>query len=99
MDDFDRAEEAESTANAEEQTEATPHAKRVRLKLTTADDICKEYQRLYRAMKAGNIPPADGTKLAFVLNLLRQAIETGDLAKRLELLEQAQKAQEGHRYG
>lgn len=43
--------------------------------------------RLYRSMKAGEIAPADGTKLAYVLNLLRQAIETGQLEARLAALE------------
>ena len=60
---------------------------RLRLPLRTADDVQKELARLYRSMKAGGIAPADGTKLAYVLNLLRQAIETGQLEARLAALE------------
>lgn len=46
-------------------------------------------------MKSGEISPADGTKLAYVLNLLRQAIETGDLEARIETLEmEAQRLKE-----
>lgn len=62
---------------------------RHRLPLRNADDVRKELARLYRQMKTGEIAPADGTKLAYVLNLLRQAIETGDLEMRLVALEQA----------
>lgn len=60
---------------------------RLRLPLRSADDVQRELARLYRQMKAGEITPADGTKLAYVLNLLRQAIETGQLEARLAALE------------
>ena len=50
---------------------------RLRLPLRTADDVQKELARLYRSMKAGEIAPADGTKLAYVLNLLGVVSEFG----------------------
>lgn len=65
------------------------HPKRMRLPLATADDVRKEMARLYRQMKAGQIAPSDGTKFAYVLSQLRQAIETGDLEARLLALEKA----------
>ncbi len=66
------------------------HPKRLRLPLNTAVDVRKELARLYRSMKTGQIPAADGTKLAYVLNILRQTIETSDIEQRLEALEQTQ---------
>lgn len=69
------------------------HPKRMRLPLTTADDVRKEMARLYRQMKAGQIAPSDGTKFAYVLTQLRQAIETGDLEARLLALEKAAEAE------
>ncbi|RIQ20023.1 hypothetical protein D0849_08245 [Bordetella avium] len=68
------------------------HPKRMRLPLATADDVRKEMARLYRQMKAGQIAPGDGTKFAYVLTQLRQAIETGDLEARLLALEKAAEA-------
>ncbi|WP_033534335.1 hypothetical protein [Bordetella trematum] len=65
------------------------HPKRMRLPLAMADDVRKEMARLYRQMKAGQIAPSDGTKFAYVLTQLRQAIETGDLEARLLALEKA----------
>ena len=64
-----------------------PATPRLRIPLRSADDVCRELARLYRQMKSGAISPADGTKLAYVLNLLRQAIETGDLEARIASLE------------
>ncbi|MGX5658178.1 hypothetical protein ACWKWV_00440 [Castellaniella ginsengisoli] len=69
------------------------HPKRLRLPLTTAVDVRKELARLYRSMKVGQIPAADGTKLAYVLNILRQTIETSDIEQRLEALEKATEGQ------
>lgn len=69
------------------------HPRRLRLPLSTAVDVRKELARLYRQMKAGQIPPADGTKLAYVLNVLRQTIETSDIEQRLEALEKATEGQ------
>ncbi len=69
------------------------HPRRLRLPLSTAVDVRKELARLYRQMKVGRIPAADGTKLAYVLNILRQTIETSDIEQRLEALEKATEGQ------
>ena len=61
---------------------------RLRIPLRTAGDVQRELARLYRQMKAGQIAPADGTKLAYVLNLLRVSIETNDIEQRIQALEQ-----------
>ena len=64
-----------------------PATPRLRIPLRSAGDVQRELARLYRQMKAGEIAPADGTKLAYVLNLLRAAIEAGDLEQRIQTLE------------
>lgn len=70
---------------AENTDQPTP---RLRIPLKTANDVSRELGRLYRQMKSGQIVPTDGTKLAYVLNLLRQSIETSDIETRLQALEQ-----------
>lgn len=71
---------------------------RLRIPLNTANDVQRELARLYRQMKAGQIPTQDGSRLAYVLNLLRQSIETGDLEARIQALEAARQKL-GERYG
>lgn len=72
-----------------------PATPRLRIPLRNADDVCRELARLYRQMKSKEISPADGTKLAYVLNLLRQAIETGELETRIAALESQAQALKG----
>jgi len=72
---------------------APTHPKRLRLPLTTAVDVRKEMARLYREMKAGQIPTQDGSRLGYVLSLLRRTIETADIEQRLEALEKAAEGQ------
>ncbi|TAN27438.1 MAG: hypothetical protein EPN31_12140 [Castellaniella sp.] len=67
----------------------------MRLPLTTAVDVRRELARLYRGMKAAQIQTADGTKLAYVLNILRQTIEASDIEQRIATLEQAAEAAKG----
>jgi hypothetical protein len=43
--------------------------------------------KVYRAMKTGQIDPADGTKLAYVLSQLGKLIVESDLERRLQSLE------------
>lgn len=75
--------------NSENIGNSTPHTPRVRIPLKTANDVSRELARLYRQMKTNQIAPADGTKLAYVLNMLRQCIETSDIEERLKALEEA----------
>lgn len=56
--------------------------------LRTSLDVRKELARLYNDMRAGRTETADGTKMAYVLNILRTAIETGDLEQRIQALEE-----------
>lgn len=69
------------------------HPRRMRLPLSTASDVRRELARVYRGMKAGQIDPATGTKLGYLLNLLRQSIETSDIEARIQALEQAKEKQ------
>lgn len=71
---------------------------RLRIPLRTAHDVRRELARLYRQAKAGQIPTQDASRLAYILNLLRQSIETGDLEARIQALEAA-KEKLGGTYG
>jgi hypothetical protein len=53
------------------------HPKAIRLELS----------KVYRDMRLGHIDPSDGTKLAYVLDMLRKSHETAVLQDRIELLE------------
>lgn len=64
---------------------AIPHP--VRIDLHNAHAIRRELGSVYRDMRAGSIEPQDGTRLAYVLNLLRQSYETCVLQDRLDALE------------
>ena len=66
------------------ENDATP---RLRLKLATSQDVCRELARLYREGKAGQREVTDVSRLANVLQILGRLIETSDLEKRLEALE------------
>ena len=63
--------------------------RRLRLPLSTAEDVKRELARIYREGKAGQRDVGDVSKLANVLALLARLIETSDLERRLEVLEQA----------
>jgi len=47
----------------------------------------RELAAVYRDMRAGRIDSQTGTRLAYVLNMLRQAYETDVLQKQFESLE------------
>jgi hypothetical protein len=49
--------------------------------------VRRELAAVYRDMRTSRILPTDGTRLAYVLDLLRRAFETGDLQNRIETLE------------
>lgn len=67
--------------------ELQPLPPRPKIDLRDAEAIRRELGAVYRDMRAGRIQTADGTKLAFVLDLLRRAYETADLQARIEALE------------
>jgi len=47
----------------------------------------RELATVYREMRAGRLPPSDGTKLAHVLEIMRRMYETSELETRVELVE------------
>lgn len=61
-----------------------------KIDLRDAHAIRRELGAVYRDMRAGRIPSQDGTRLAYVLDLMRRACETSDLQERLEALELGQ---------
>lgn len=58
-----------------------------KIDLRDAHAIRRELGSVYRDMRAGRIASQDGTRLAYVLDMVRKAYETAVLAERLELLE------------
>jgi len=56
--------------------------------LNTVRDVAKELGRLYRAARRGELTPGNAAKLAYILGHQRAALETGDLERRVEELEQ-----------
>jgi hypothetical protein len=58
-----------------------------KIDLRDAHAIRRELGSVYRDMRAGRLASQDGTRLAYVLDMIRKAYETAALADRLELLE------------
>ncbi len=58
-----------------------------KINLRDADAIRRELSSVYRDMRAGRIDSSDGTKLAYVLDMIRKAYETGMLEERIIQLE------------
>lgn len=58
-----------------------------KIDLRDAHAIRRELGAVYRDMRAGRIEAQDGTRLAYVLDLLRRAVETSDLQDRITLIE------------
>lgn len=62
-----------------------------RIDLRDAHAIRRELAAVYRDMRTGRIDAQDGTRLAYVLDSLRKAYETGVLQERIEILERTLK--------
>ncbi|MHB8622073.1 MAG: hypothetical protein ACYC9J_00435 [Sulfuricaulis sp.] len=62
-----------------------------RIDLRDAHAIRRELAAVYRDMRGGKIEGQDGTRLAYVLDLIRKAYETGTLQEKVETLERALK--------
>ncbi|MBI2066831.1 MAG: hypothetical protein HYT77_02295 [Deltaproteobacteria bacterium] len=62
----------------------TPPSK---IDLRDAHAVRRELASVYRDMRSGKIESQHGTRLSYVLDLLRRAYETAVLQERLELLE------------
>lgn len=61
---------------------------RLRLKLSTANDVRRELGRIYREGRSGQLDVAVVSRLANVLMILNRCIETSDLEGRVIALEQ-----------
>lgn len=59
----------------------------IKIDLRDGHAIRREMGALYRDMRAGRLASQDGTRLAYVLDLVRKAHETAVLQDRIELLE------------
>ena len=60
---------------------------RYRAKLDSISDIKREMAKVYREARSGTVDVQDATKLTWCLQAVAKVIESGDLEKRIELLE------------
>ena len=58
-------------------------------RLDTVDRVRREAVRLYKDCRRGVLAPADASRLAHVLDLVRRLVEAGDIERRLDELEAA----------
>lgn len=59
-----------------------------KIDLRDAHALRRELAAVYRDMRAGRIETQEGTRLAYVLDLIRKAFETENIKNRIELIEQ-----------
>lgn len=71
------------------EVEALPpqRGQRYRCKLDTLADVKREMAKCYREARSEIIEPATASKLVWVLSAIAKVIETGDIERRLEILE------------
>lgn len=62
-----------------------------KIRLNDAETIRIEMARLYKDMRLGRIDTQDGTRLAYVLDMVRKAHETCELQRRVEIIDQVNK--------
>ena len=65
-------------------TTPSPHPK---IDLRDAHAVRREMGCVYRDMRNGTISTQDGTRLAYVLDMVRKSYETATLQERIEMLE------------
>ena len=58
-----------------------------KIDLRDAHAIRRELAAVYRDMRSGTIETQEGTRLAYVLDMIRKAYETSVMQERLELIE------------
>ncbi len=75
----------------------SPPSPRLRLKLSTIDNVKREMARLYRTAKARQMDVGDASKLANMLALMGRLIEGADLERRIAAIEAAQAEEESPR--
>ncbi len=59
-----------------------------RINLSSIEDVRRECARVYRDAKMGLIPVQDGTRLIYMLDILRKMIESNELETKLYELEE-----------
>lgn len=64
---------------------------RYRAKLDSMQDVRREMAKLYRESRSGIIEVVDATKMTWMLQAIGKVIETSDLEKRIEILEEQKK--------
>ena len=69
----------------------TPINSMSKIRLNDAETIRMEMARLYKDMRLGRIDTQDGTRLAYVLDMVRKAHETCELQRRVEIIDQVNK--------
>lgn len=69
----------------------TPLNSMGKIRLNDAETIRMEMARVYRDMRLGRIDTQDGTRLAYVLDMVRKAHETCELQRRVEVIDQVNK--------
>lgn len=69
----------------------TPLNAITKIRLNDAETIRMEMARLYKDMRLGRIDTQDGTRLAYVLDMVRKAHETCELQRRVEIIDQVNK--------
>ena len=74
-----------------EASDPTPVNSMSKIRLNDAETIRMEMARLYRDMRMGRIDTQDGTRLAYVLDMVRKAHETCELQRRVEIIDQVNK--------
>ena len=70
-----------------------PPTKRLRLRLSTVDDVRAELGRVYRAARAEQLDVADASRLANILQILVRVIEGSTLEARITAVENRQEGQ------
>ena len=58
-----------------------------RVDLRNLEAVRREMARVYREMRAGELPPESGTRLVYVLDRIGKLIETAQVEQRLVELE------------
>lgn len=74
-----------------EALDPTPSSTLSKIRLNDAEAIRMEMARLYKDMRLGRIDTQDGTRLAYVLDMVRKAHETCELQRRVEIIDQVNK--------
>ncbi|TVT58439.1 MAG: hypothetical protein FHK80_07220 [Azoarcus sp. PHD] len=62
-------------------------------------DLQNELARLYRGAKSGDVPVADASRLANILQILARLVEGADLEQRIAALEAAEPNNRRRRHG